>query len=169
MRLSSFPHGVHLDESKERTEGLPIQRFGFAPYSICLLSQHLGKPAKAVVKAGQEVQRGQVIAEADGALSVPIHAPATGTVSKIGLSLDQSGKLTPSIVIQPFAASEQIPLQGPEQNPMDFTSEELVSALKEVGMVGLGGAAFPTHFKLQSSIEKGAKTLIINACESEPY
>jgi len=91
---NSFRHGIHPPEMKDDTSHLAIRRFPFAPQLIVPLSQHLGSPATPEVRAGQEVTRGQVIAEPDGFMSVAMHAPASGTVRKIGLSPAIGGNMT---------------------------------------------------------------------------
>ncbi|MBT8326216.1 MAG: electron transport complex subunit RsxC, partial [Bacteroidia bacterium] len=83
FRVNTFNHGIHPPENKDQTSGLPIRQFPFAPVIIIPLSQHIGAPSKLVVKEGQEVARGQVLAKADGYMSVPIHAPESGVVRKI--------------------------------------------------------------------------------------
>ncbi len=105
-RMKTFPHGVHPQYAKGATSHLPIRRFPFAPFLVLLLSQHAGKPAKPVVREGQEVVRGQPVAAADGFVSAPIHAPATGVIKKIGSALDASGKMAPAIVLVPYLGSE---------------------------------------------------------------
>jgi len=167
--MKSFPQGIHPPQMKDQTQSVAIKRFDFAPYYILLLNQQIGKPAIPVVKEGQEVLRGEKIADADGDFSSPIHSPVTGKVVKLGLSLDLNGAMVPSIITAPYPASSQIPQVLNPSNPLDCTQEELIQKIKNIGMVGLGGAAFPTHLKLKSSIKKGVKTLVINGCECEPY
>jgi len=101
----SFRHGVHPPENKDDTSHLAIRRFPFAPVLIVPLSQHLGKPAVAIVREGQEVTRGQTIAEPDGFLSVAMHAPASGVVKRITLAPSISGAMVPSVYLQPHPAS----------------------------------------------------------------
>ena len=90
----SFAHGIHPPESKGDTSGQSIRQFPFAPVLVVPLSQHIGKPALAVVREGQEVTRGQCLAKPDGFLSVAMHAPATGVVQRIG---DRNGRVEPLI------------------------------------------------------------------------
>jgi len=165
----TFPHGVHPPEHKEETAGLPIRQFPFAPVLIVPLSQHLGAPAKPVVREGQEIIRGQTIAEPDGFVSVAMHAPASGTVRRIGLAPGIMGKMVESIFIEPLPASTQEVADG---EPCDFesaTPDEIVTAIQRAGIVGLGGAAFPTHVKLKPPEGKEIETLFINGVECEPY
>ncbi|MDH5718032.1 MAG: electron transport complex subunit RsxC [Spirochaetia bacterium] len=167
--MGTFKHGIHPPEKKEISGDKKIRRFPFSPYLIILLSQHIGRPAKPIVKEGQEVVRGQKIAEADGFVSVPMHSPATGVIKKVGTSLDFDGKMTPSIVIEPYPGSEQSVQTGQDVNVDALKPEEIVKAVQEMGMVGLGGAAFPTHVKFSPPKDKPIRTLIINGAECEPY
>jgi electron transport complex protein RnfC len=165
----TFGHGVHAPEHKDMTRALPIRRFAFAPRLTVPLSQHIGSPAVACVRPGQEVGRGEPIAQADGFLSVPIHAPATGVVEAIRLMPSARGPKTESIVIKAYAADNQQVLYGAARAVEDLTSAELIRAIQDTGMVGLGGAAFPTHAKLSVPSGYAVDTLVVNGCECEPY
>jgi electron transport complex protein RnfC len=154
---------------KDDTSQLAIRRFPFAPVLIVPLSQHLGKPAKAIVRAGQEVVRGQVIAEADGFMSVNMHAPATGTVRKIALAPGIGGNMIESVFIEPLPAASQEVDEGEPCDVSTATPDEIVVAIQKAGIVGLGGAAFPTHVKLRPPEGRSLDTLIVNGVECEPY
>ncbi len=169
MSLPSFAQGIHPPTAKQLTAAKPIRRFPFAPYLVILLSQHIGQPAKPVVRQGEEVQRGQLIAEAQGFLSVPMHAPATGRVTRIGKALDMSGRMAQAVMIEPYPAAEQEFPERQGTDPLQCSAAELLQLVQNSGMVGLGGAAFPTHVKIQASLDKGVETLIVNGCECEPY
>ncbi len=169
-RSKTFRHGVHPMEHKEQTAHLPIRRLPFAPRIVVPLSQHIGQPAVALVKPGQEVVRGEPIAEASGFLSVPMHAPVTGVVRAIDeLVPTAAGPKTPAIVIETFQASTQEVLYGLDQDLESMSQEALIEAVQKSGMVGLGGAAFPSHVKLVPPQGKRIDTLVINGCECEPY
>ncbi|MCB0291095.1 MAG: electron transport complex subunit RsxC, partial [Calditrichaeota bacterium] len=103
----SFRHGVHPPEQKEATNRQAIRQFPFAPVMVIPLSQHIGKPARAVVREGQEVLRGQLLAEPDGFVSVAMHAPAAGVVKRIALAPYANGKMVESIYLQPFPGAGQ--------------------------------------------------------------
>ena len=148
FRRNTFEHGVHPAEHKELTCGLPIRRLPFAPQLIMPLSQHAGAPAVALVKPGQEVVRGEPIARADGFVSVPMHAPATGRVEAIELMPTARGPKTPSMVLHVYEGSTQEVLYGAERDVGRMTPDEILQAVQDSGMVGLGGAAFPTHVKM---------------------
>lgn len=164
----TFRHGVHPPESKDDTRGSPIRQFPFAPVLVVPLSQHVGKPAVPVVREGQEVHRGQCLAEPDGFLSVAMHAPASGVVRRIGLAPSISGRMTPALFIEPFPASTQEVRDG---RPCDEGASpgEIIDAIQRAGVVGLGGAGFPTHAKLAVPDGCPVDTVLVNGAECEPY
>jgi electron transport complex protein RnfC len=169
LKRHTFKHGVHPPEHKEDTCGLPIKQFSFAPLMMLPVSQHIGAPSKIVVREGQEVVRGQLLATSDGYLSVPLHSPASGRVRKIANVPTISGKMTEGIYLETFPSSTQEVL---EDEPVDLvmaTPEEILAAIQNAGIVGLGGAAFPTHAKLNIPEGKHCDVLIINGIECEPY
>jgi len=161
--------GVHVPEFKEQTCHLPIRRLPFAPMLVVPLSQHTGAPALPIVREGQEVVRGEPIAEAGGFVSVPMHAPATGRVERIALAPSARGDLTRAIYIRPYASASQEVLYGSPQDIDQMTPGEIVRAVQATGVVGLGGAAFPTHVKLKVPEGKQIDTVVVNGCECEPY
>jgi electron transport complex protein RnfC len=169
VRRNSFRHGTHPPDLKDETRHLAIRRFPFAPLLVVPLSQHLGKPAVPVVREGQEVMRGQTIAEADGFMSVAMHAPASGVVKKIALAPSISGAMVQSVYLHPFPASSQEVDDGEPCDVETATPDEIIAAIQLAGVVGLGGAAFPTHVKLKAPEGKEPDTLIINGVECEPY
>jgi electron transport complex protein RnfC len=155
--------------AKEDTCDAPIRQFPFAPVMVVPLAQHTGKPSRAVVREGQEVLRGQCLGEPDGDLSVATHAPASGRVQRIDLVPAIGGRMVPGIYLEPFPGSTQEVAAG-RPCPLDgATAEEIIGAIQRAGIVGLGGAAFPTHVKLRIPAGKSAETLIINGVECEPY
>jgi electron transport complex protein RnfC len=168
FRGEAFQRGVHPPSCKHTAEA-PIRRLPFAPRLVVPLSQHIGKPSLPIVRVGEEVVRGQPIAAADGWLSVPQHAPATGVVEAIALRPSARGPWAESIVIRAYEASPQDVLWGAPQDIESFPPQEIVLAVQRTGMVGLGGAAFPSHAKL--TVPQGAtvETLLVNGCECEPY
>ncbi|MFQ6005059.1 MAG: electron transport complex subunit RsxC [Woeseia sp.] len=165
----SFRHGVHPPEHKVETSHLAIRRFPFAPLLIVPLSQHLGKPAVPVVREGEEVVRGQTIAQPDGFVSVAMHAPASGAVRKISLAPNISGDMVPSVYLQPHPAASQEVDDGDPCDVETASPGEIITAIQRAGVVGLGGAAFPTHVKLRPPEGKRLDTLIVNGVECEPY
>ena len=165
----SFRHGVHLDEHKELTEALPIERLPLAREVVLHLSQHLGAPSQATVQPGDYVYRGQRIAEPSGFVSVPLHASVTGRVRGIEKHPHPSGRLGEAIVIEPDHSSPQTLY---DERPLDWASmdgPQLLDAIQAGGFVGLGGAAFPTHVKLKVPEGKHARWFLVNGAECEPY
>jgi len=169
FKHKTFSHGIHLPDRKERTSDQAIRRLPFAPQLIIPLSQHFGAPAKAIVCPGQEVVRGELIAESNGFMSVPIHAPASGVIKEIELYPTARGPKTPAIVIETWpGASQRVGLMDPV-NISQLTHEQFIQAIQDTGMVGLGGAGFPTHVKISVPPEYTIDTLVVNGCECEPY
>ncbi len=166
----TFSHGIHLPAHKTLTARLPIKRLPFPPLLILPLSQHIGAPSKVIVKKGQEVVRGQPVAEADGALSVPLHAPASGRIKNIDHITSANGVKEPAIFLQVYEASTQEVLwRKPLEDINNLDQEHILQAIQDCGLVGLGGAAFPSHFKLKIPEDQSVDTLIINGCECEPF
>ncbi len=166
--LKTFAHGIHPPYNKD-TADKPIRRMTFPAELMLPLDQHIGKPAIPLVKKGQEVVRGEPIAEADGNFSVPLHAPATGRVRGVELIATAKGPKTNAIIIDVYEGSTQEVLWKQPRDMAELTAEETIQAVQESGMVGLGGAAFPSHLKLTIPKDKHVDTLVINGCECEPY
>lgn len=167
--MHSFSHGIHPDDCKHFTEGIAIRRFPFAPNYVVHLAQNTGTPARCIVQAGQRVQRGQVIARPEGFVSVPVHSPVTGIVKAVSNSFDFNGNPTPSVLIEADPASLQEVEVKSTVDIDTLTPEQIVQGIRDMGMVGLGGAAFPTHVKLCPPKGKSIETVILNGAECEPY
>lgn len=166
----TFSHGgIFPVEHKELTAAEPIRRLPFAPLMVVPLAQHRGAPAVPLVTAGQEVVRGEPIARAEGHVSVPMHAPATGRVRAIEPWPTAEGPRAPAILIDVYQAASQEVLYRHEVDVARLSPDEIVAAVKEAGLVGLGGAAFPSHVKLKAPPGKAIHTLVVNGCECEPY
>jgi len=175
----TFAHGIHPPTSKGQTDRLAIRRMPFSPHIMVPLSQHFGAPAKSLVHKGQEVVRGEPIASADGFMSVPMHAPVTGVVEGIELMPTARGgiELMPTargpkgeaIIIKTYQAASQRVMYGADYDWQHATTEELIQQIQATGMVGLGGAGFPSHVKMQPPEDHPINTLVVNGCECEPY
>ena len=165
----TFRHGVHPPELKELTEHLQIRRMPYPDEVVLPLRQHTGKPAKVIVQVGERVERGDKIADADGFISAPVHASASGIVEEIGIWPHPDGTYDTAVRIKvdPYSAQAARPRLVPEWQ--DLTSEQIRQAVQDAGVVGLGGAAFPTHVKLVPPKGKKIEGLILNGCECEPY
>lgn len=169
MLSLGFLHGVHPPERKELTAALPIRRMPFTPEVVLPVRQHAGKPAKIVVKRGDRVERGDLLAVADGFISSPVHASASGRVNGIEQWPHPDG--TPSLAIRiavdPYSA--QVPRPRTVPDFKGLTPDEIVRAVQDAGVVGLGGAAFPTHVKLAPPKDAKVEIVLINGAECEPY
>ena len=165
----TFPHGIHPLSHKEQTAGKPIRRLAFAPELVIPLAQHKGRPAEPIVKVGQEVVRGEPIAQAAGFVSVPMHAPATGSIRAIDLAATAEGPKTQSIFLKVYEAATQEILYDMPRDLGSLNIDEMIAAVQEAGLVGLGGAAFPSHVKMRPPEGRKIDTLVVNGCECEPY
>lgn len=168
FRGEAFQRGVH-PPSQKLTAQTRIRRLPFPPRVTVPLSQHIGKVPHAIVKVGQEVVRGEPIARSDDWLSVPHHAPVTGVVEFVGLRPSARGPWIESIVIRAHPGATQEDLWGQPRDLADATSADILQMVWDTGMVGLGGAAFPTHAKLTVPKQAKVHTLVVNGCECEPY
>lgn len=173
MKFNTFPGGVHPPEEKELSEHCAYEHMPVPDMVILPLSQHLGKQARPLVEKRAVVARGQVIAEADGFISAPVHSPITGTVKSIGRESHSSGYAREAIVIVPIEAKEGEELPAPvtmaHLDPETVTVEQIRARVREAGIVGQGGAAFPTFVKLTPPEGRSIDTVILNGCECEPY
>ncbi len=167
-RAATFRHGIHPAYHKE-TGSLPIRRMAFAARLIVPLSQHIGKQAICCVSVGQEVLRGQVIATADGFVSLPVHAPATGVVEAIGLMPSASGKMVDSVTIRVYEADGQEVQVSAPRDIESLDRKELLAAIQDTGISGLGGATFPAHVKLNVPQDTVIDTMVVNGAECEPF
>ncbi len=167
--LGSFRGGVHPAQNKDTTCGLPIERMPFVEQYVLPLFQHIGAPSVAVVTPGEHVQRGQLIAEAAGFVSTTLHAPVTGKVAAIELRLHPNGKMMPAIVLDtdPFD-SQRLPKAAP-LDPAQLSMADMVACVRQGGLVGLGGAAFPSHVKFQVPEDRRVQAVVVNGCECEPF
>jgi electron transport complex protein RnfC len=168
-RRKTFDHGIYPIEHKELTEHKPIRRLPFAPELIVPLAQHKGRPAEPIVKPGQEVVRGEPIARAAGFMSVPMHAPATGRIGEIGWAPSAEGPQIQAIYLKVYQAANQQVLYDLDQDLDSMTPDQIVAAVQDAGLVGLGGAAFPSHVKLKPPAGTRIFNLVVNGCECEPY
>ena len=167
--LLSFKHGVHPPQNKDITSGIATRRMPFTDEIVLPLTQHIGAPAKTLVQAGDHVERGDVIAQAGGFVSSPIHATASGTVKSIELWPHPGGGMVPSIriAVDPYSTQMQRPRVVPHWQ--DVKEEDLSDVIFKAGIVGLGGAAFPSHVKLNPPKDQPVDVLLVNGCECEPY
>jgi len=161
-RAGVHPPAYKLARSKA-IEHMPL------PSKVILpLQQHIGACANAAVKRGDEVKVGQVIAESDGFVSAPIHATISGTVKQIStITSPMTGQPVPAIIIESDGKDEWTELAPAD--PENLSNEQILTRIQNAGIVGMGGATFPTHVKLKPPPQKNIHTLIINGAECEPY
>ncbi len=165
----SFFGGVHPKDNKLYTRDLPVQNFPEPDTLVISMSQHIGVPCEPLVKKNDPVKKGQKIGDNAG-LCVPVHAPVSGTVKAVEARPHSSGVTVMSVVIEndhQDTLCEDI--QPRTQEEVDaLSAQELIGIIREAGIVGMGGASFPTHVKLSGGIGK-IDTIIVNAGECEPY
>ncbi len=162
--------GVHPSENK-LSAGKAIETLALPKQAVFPLSQHIGAPATAIVKKGDVVKVGTKIAEAGGFVSAPIFSSVSGKVNKVDTVIDASGYRKPAIYIDVEGDEweESIDRSADLKRECNLTPEEIVAKIKEAGVVGMGGACFPTHVKLCPPPGCKAECVIINAVECEPY
>ncbi|MBI5196273.1 MAG: electron transport complex subunit RsxC [Nitrospirae bacterium] len=167
-KFATFERGIHPAEAKGLTSGSPITRADLPKRVVLPLSQHTGAPAKPEVQIGNLVKKYQLIGSAQGFVSAPVHASISGKVTAIAEFPHSSGRMIQSVVIESDGNDEGLALK---ENPdyLNLSAEEIKTLIKDAGIVGLGGAAFPTNVKLSPPKEKPIDTVILNGAECEPY
>ena len=165
----TFRHGIHPDDYKELSRDRAIERMPFVDEYVLPLSQHLGAPSRPVVKVGDKVYRGQLLAEPVGYISTSLHSSVAGRIKAIELRHHPSGKMVESMVIERDPYSPQTLINQYSLEWENLSPEELLYIVQHGGFVGLGGAAFPTHVKLTVPEGKHAEFFIVNGVECEPY
>lgn len=164
---SLFFGGVHPEGHKELSASVPLTALAAPALAAVPLRQHIGAPCRPLVAVGDTVCLGQKIGDGDG-LCVPVHAPVSGTVVGIEDRPHPGGGVCPAILIKNDFLDTPAAAMRPCADPEGLTPAQLVSVLREAGIVGMGGAAFPTGVKAETGIG-ATDTLILNACECEPY
>lgn len=161
--------GVHPPEHKELAEHKAIETLAVPGLLYVPVSQHIGAPASLRVAAGDELLKGQVVAEASGYVSTNIHSPVSGKVKSIEKIQDLLGKKVDHVVIENDHAERWVGGLNIKRDWQSFSVEELLNIVVASGIVGMGGATFPTHVKLKPPVDKKIDTLVINGVECEPY
>jgi len=168
-RKQTFPHGIHPPENKELTEAKPIEVLPPPAKVFLPLQQHFGAPAAALVKKGDEVFLGQKIGEAKALFSAPVHASVSGKVLSVEDYIHPNGYPALTVIIANDGQDRPSPEIKGNDDPFSLSPEEIKQKVKEAGVVGLGGAAFPTAVKLSPPKDKPVDTLVVNGCECEPF
>jgi electron transport complex protein RnfC len=171
VKFPTFRSGIHPQESKHFTESLPIEILPDPKEVYIPLQQHIGAPCKPMVEVGGEVIVGQVIGSSEAFVSSPVHATINGKIKDISHYPSPTGTRTMMVHIVAFdEESEEVNSESTTEVDWNtLTVEELKSRIKKAGIVGLGGAAFPTHVKLSPPEDKLIDTFILNGCECEPF
>lgn len=168
MKLLTFKGGIHPDDGKQLAKDKKIVSILPKEELVYPLSQHIGAPAKPVVKTGDRVLKGQKIAEAGGFVSASIFASVSGEVKGIEKRFNPSGAKVDSIIVENDFQYEEVSYL-PVKPLEEMTKEEIIDRIKEAGIVGMGGAGFPTHVKLSPKEPEKIDYVIANCAECEPY
>jgi electron transport complex protein RnfC len=164
----TFEGGIHIPYNKRLTQSLPIENYPLPQKIVVPVLMHIGAPAKVVVKVGDNVSKGQCVAEADGFVSSPAFSSISGIVSSIGMFKHISGKLVTGVEITADGRNDELRFE-PIKNWREQSPSILMRRIGDCGIVGMGGAGFPTQVKLLPHRDKKVNALIINAAECEPY
>jgi len=170
--LRSFKGGVHPDDRKQRTAGLALVEAPLPARVILLMSQHIGAPARPVVAQGERVLTGQLIGEPQGYISAPVHSSVTGVVAAVETWTSRvSGTRVPAVIIERDASVRERWAEGTDLPQPDdaLAPEQIRDLIQAAGVVGMGGATFPTHVKLAPPADQPIDTVILNGAECEPY
>ncbi len=168
MALATFKGGVHPPDKKELSKDAPITSASAPDRVVIPLSQHIGAPCKALVEIGQEVKVGQPVGTAEAFVSAPVHASVSGKVIAIGEFPNAMGRMVPSVVIENDKQESWVELSE-TQDYLSLPPDEIKKKIRDAGIVGMGGAAFPTAVKLSPPKEKPIDVVILNGAECEPY
>ena len=168
MAKLTFVGGIHPFDGKSLTKKKRIKDILPTGDLVYPLSQHIGAPAKAVVKKGDHVLAGQVLAESGGFVSAPILSSVSGTVKAIEPRRVVTGDLVMSIVVENDGKYEDVGF-APKANVDKLSKQEILDLIRDAGIVGMGGAGFPTHVKLSPKNPDGIHYVIANCAECEPY
>ena len=169
MGLATFKGGVHPYEGKELSENKPTQILMPKGDMVYPMSQHIGAPAAPLVKKGDKVLAGQKIGEASGFISANVICSVSGTVKAVEPRRVASGAMVNSVVVENDGEYQSVEGMGTDRDPSKLSKQEIRDIVKEAGIVGLGGAGFPTHVKLTPKNENAIEYVLVNAAECEPY
>ncbi len=168
MAFLTFRGGVHPYDGKELSKEKPVREYFPGKEMVYPLSQHIGAPAQPVVKKGDYVLAGQKIAEMGGFVSAPIHASVSGVVKELKKVRNNVGAMVDAIVIENDEKYETVEFTS-VQSLEELSQEEVINRIKDAGVVGMGGAGFPTHVKLSPKEPDKIEYVLVNGAECEPY
>ena len=164
----TFKGGIHPPYNKELASGKAITQAPIPSELVIALNQHIGAPNSPLVSPGERVTVGQKIGETDAFVSAPVHASVAGTVKAVEDIKNFTGQIVKSVIIE--ADPQQPAFEAKQGKPLaELSADEIRQIAREAGLTGMGGAAFPTHVKLTPPKDKPVDTVIINACECEPF
>jgi len=169
FRETTFKGGVHPPEFKSLTSDKPIKTLDLPDRVILPLQQHIGAPLEVSVEPGEKVKTGSVIAKPTGFVSIPLHASISGEVKSVSEQMHPAGVRMQSVTIETDGEDTWEELRIDSRPHHELSDEELKQRIRDTGIVGLGGAAFPTHVKLSPPEGKTIDTFILNGSECEPY
>ncbi len=169
MKAVTFSGGIHPRYEKDRTAGLAVKPLPDSDEVVIPLSQHIGAPASACVEKGDEVLRGQAVGEPGGFVSTFIHSPVSGKVKAIEPRPGMGGVPVQSVVITNDGENRQAEFEGLGAGWESADADTLKELIRKGGLVGMGGAAFPTHVKLSPPKEKPIDAVVLNGAECEPF
>lgn len=169
MARKRFFGGVHPSYNKELASNLAVEVMPLPEKLAVYFTQNLGAPPEPVVEKGSEVKKGQIIAKATGFVSAPVHAPTSGVVKSINLYPHPVGTDMPAALIIPDGKDEWLEGFDIERDTGGLEPEAIKKMIHEGGLVGMGGASFPTHVKLSPPEDKPIDLLVLNGAECEPY
>lgn len=161
--------GVHADDCKELTADRPIRAMDPPEQVTIPLSQHIGTPCAPLVKKDDRVLVGQIIGDAEDRLTAPVHSSVSGPVLGVTTIEAPGGRKVQAVSIANDGMYELAPGLEVDHDPLELEPAELIRRIRDAGIVGMGGAAFPTHFKLDVPPDKQVDTLVVNGVECEPY
>ncbi len=171
MKSQTFSNwkGIHPADNKEQTAGKPIERVPLPKEVFIPLQQHIGAPCKPIVERKDKVKAGQIIGEATGFVSSPVHSSISGTVRAIDRFKHPMGMPVEMVHIVSDKKDEWVDFDTPCKDWTSLSGKEIAKRISDAGIVGMGGAAFPTHVKLSPPEDKPIDTLVVNGCECEPF
>lgn len=169
MGLATFKGGIHPYDGKELSESKPVQELLPKGELVYPLSQHIGAPATPLAAKGDTVLVGQKIGGLEGFISANVICSVSGTVKAIEPRMVANGSMVPSIIVENDGTYRTVEGFGGDRDPSSLSNEQIREIVKEAGIVGLGGAGFPTHVKLTPQNPDKIDTIIVNGAECEPY
>ena len=169
MKALTFKGGLHPNDHKGDTKDCAVIDLKASEIMVFPLSQHIGAPCEPTVEVGQKVFAGEKIGDSGAFVSAPVHSSVSGTVKAIEPRLHPSGKMVMSVIIENDFEYKEHPDIYKREDISSLTTKEKLDIIREAGLVGLGGATFPTHIKLNPPEGKNIDCLIINGAECEPY